>query len=493
MTDLSTIIENSLSALVSSLIEKGLTSYVTPPIFHAVGDGAADDTNNLQAAFDFASSNNLYVDLCGKNYLIKNNITIDNIKIINGTITKANTNIYVVCKNKFALDNVNIYTAGDCRDLTIELVDSNGGKITHTNIYGCIRCKTKAVNTKIYESTIYHGDYGILFNDGDPNRTYNGITYTETIGKGLYIKDCDFVVMTAQQNGDTVEINCPNKRFNDIVLENNTVRLKDGITRVADANGSIGFGFASCDNFRVVNNDLTGVGSINGTIHYEWCSNGRIKFNNLINNFGHGIIGIDSTDVDNDENFIDGCTRGISMVSDYALNTRINVRKNKIKHMKEYGIYGAGLLNNIILDNEIIEPVASPNYSSFTFMFFYDNSIGGLQKSIITGNKFYKGSFTGNLNLPINAKTPKCINNFFKDNLGMDFAVYYFDIGPNNQLQHSLVGANLQFYILNISPIGYLPADVIGALCLNYTTGNIYRVEAGVNSSKSWVLKNDGE
>ncbi|UZW14957.1 hypothetical protein OSC52_03690 [Clostridium pasteurianum] len=489
MTDLSTIIENSLDALVSSLIKKGLNSYVTPAIFGAVGDKKTDDTAHLQSAFDFASANNLYVDLCGKSYLVKNNITIDNINIINGTIIKYNTNMYVVCKNKFALDNVTIYTAGDCRDLTIELVESNNGKITHSNIYGYILCKTKAVKTKIQESTIYHGNYGVLFNDGDSNRTYNGTSYTDSIGKGLSIRDCDFVVMTAQQNGDTVEINCPNKGFSDIVLENNIVELKEGITKVSDANGSIGFGFAGCDNFRVMNNDLTGVGSINGTIHYEWCSNGKVKFNNLINNFGHAIIGIDSSDVDNDENFIDGCIRGISMVSDHALNTRINVRKNKIKHMKEYGIYGAGLLNNTISDNEIIEPAADSKYSSFTYMFFYDNAIGGLQKSIITGNKFYKGNFTGKLNLPINAKTPKCINNIFKNNLGMDFSVYYFDIGTNNHLEHSLVGANAKFYVLNVSPIGYLPADKVGAVCFDSTTGNIYKVEAGTNNSKQWVLQ----
>jgi hypothetical protein len=239
-----------------------------------------------------------------------------------------------------------------------------------------------------------------------------------------------------------------------------------------------------------MNNDLTGVGSTNGTIHYEWCNNGRIKFNNLINNFGHAIIGIDSTDVDNDENYIDGCIRGISMISDNALNTRINVRKNKIKHMKEYGIYGTGLLNNTISDNEFIEPVADSKYSSFTYMFFYDNAIGGLQKSIVIGNKFYKGNFTGKLNLPIRANTPKCINNFFKDNLGMDFGVYYFDIGPNNHLEHSLVGANVQFYILNVSPIGYLPANTTGALCLDYTTGKIYRAEPSINNTNAWIPQN---
>lgn len=488
--DLSAVIENSLTALMSSLIQQGLIAYITPAVFGAAGNKTTDDAASLQTAFDFAKANNLYVDLAGKNYLITKNVTIDSISVINGTITKANTNIYIVCKGNFSLNNITVYTSGECRDLSIQLVDSNGGKIYNSNIYGYILCKTKAVNTTISGSNIYHGNYGILFNDGDSSRTYNGVAYTNAIGSGLYVRYCNFVVMAAQQNGDSIEINCPNKRFSDILLENNNVILKDGITRVSDPNGSIGFGFAGCDNFRVMNNDFNGVGSINGTVHYEFCSNGRIKFNNLINNFGHGIIGIDSSDVDNDENIIDGCIRGINMVSDHAVNTRINVRKNKIKHMKQYGIYGAGLLNNTISDNEFIEPVADINYSSFTYMFFYDNANGGLQTSIVNGNTFYKGNFKGKLNLPINAKTAKCINNLFVNNLGMDFGVYYFDIGASNYVQNSLVGANLQFYILNVSPIGYLPADITGSLCLDCVAGKIYRAEPSINNTNAWVLQN---
>lgn len=78
--DLQEQVNNKLDAMAESgelsQILSGMSYYVNPKVFGAVGDGTTDDTQALQDCIDYANTNQLAVELDRKRYKITDSLTI---------------------------------------------------------------------------------------------------------------------------------------------------------------------------------------------------------------------------------------------------------------------------------------------------------------------------------------------------------------------------------------------------------------------------------
>ena len=128
--------ENLANSLYATLIIKEL--YVD--LFGAVGDGVNDDTNPIKRALSYAKDNNLILKTKGKDYLINDDIIIDNTYfdlsdgslITNNNITITNKSTF---KNGTVLGGNLIVTNGKNNISFLTIKDWNNSAITINSSY----------------------------------------------------------------------------------------------------------------------------------------------------------------------------------------------------------------------------------------------------------------------------------------------------------------------------------------------------------------------
>lgn len=326
--------------------------YVTPQEFGMVPD-ANDDSRLFQKVLDAAEAKGVSVNLEGKTYHIYTSEA--RCPIVNGSLKIMPSSSLVLIGDKVSLKNVDVsrWWKGDSNwygDVRLHLTDGCVIEDCNFSAYASsprIFCNTSANNTTIRNCAFSEG-FGILFNDGEPdNRKYNGVVYTDTIGKGLIVDNCTFNTegKAVEYAGDNVEVNTPNHRFSD-------VRVTNCVSYGAkeDYNVGMGFGFAQVDNIVCSNNILSNIEG-SGAIHMEACTNVESN-DNVIENSHYGIMCIYNQDAVYDNNTITGCEYGIYCMAQYpyGYDERIGFYNNKvINNMCSF--IGAGFRDSEIINN----------------------------------------------------------------------------------------------------------------------------------------------
>jgi hypothetical protein len=319
-----------------------LADIVLNPInFGAVGNGVVDDTTAIQNAVN-VNAKNLTVNLGGRSFLVGRINVPSNVKIINGKfILKAGIDGIFLTGNKIMLQDLIIDAGTSDKRGAIRLHNSNNVLIKNVDILGNnggfgIYCNTKATNTKIENVYIPHFSMGILFNDsiieqGAGFRDLDGVTYTGSIGEGLFIKDSIIGESDKTKGGDAIEINCPDNGFSNIRTINVT------INKSVDGGGTgIGIGFANCNNVLVKECTVKyALGS--GGIHFEKGYNLK-ALNNTLHNCKQGITYEALTDCLIEGNSLYQCGQNIFSANSSIISENVIIKNNHIEEATEYGI-----------------------------------------------------------------------------------------------------------------------------------------------------------
>lgn len=362
--------------------------YLTFIQFGAKGDDETDDTTSITNALTYANTYSININLLEKTYYTLSNLTIDNIKIKDGTLDLHNYyfNIY----NKCELHNIKIL--GGYKEATIILNDVENLIIDNCYILGGLLCRTHATNTKI-TNTIFEGHgYHILFDD------QTGRTDIDSIGNGFTCENCEFIIDNATFGGDLIEINVPNYGFKNVIVKNNNAHLKENITpTTASIPAAIGFGFANVDKIIIDNNIMDSVSNGNGVFHLETCNNAIISNNQILNsksiyydNIQPAMMILASEKFNITNNIISDYPIGIYLINDSYTSSYFNIANNYFKVYK-YGIYGNKLSDFTIGSNRFYLSVLNDTITTdLQGIAVYEyNTVVGLQNSIINDNYFY--------------------------------------------------------------------------------------------------------
>lgn len=380
---------------VISKITNPPVEYVTPEKFGMTPD-VNDDLRLFQKVLDYAEKRNLTVDLQGKTYHIYNSEA--KVPIINGTLKMMPESSLVLIGDNVSLKNLKItrWWKGDCYwngDVRLHL--TNGCVIEDCDFTSyesnpSIFCNTSANNTIIRNCTFCEG-FGILFDDGNSkNREYNGVTYNDTIGSGLFVDNCKFNTneKAVEFTGDNIEVNTPNYRFSDVKVTN---CISYGTKADAGSTVGIGFGFAQVDKLVCSNNQLYNIDG-SGAIHMESCTSVESK-NNLIKNSHYGIMCIYSNDAIYDSNSIEGCEFGIHCLAyhPYGYDENIKFINNNIVNCSRHPFFGSGLRNSEISKNIF---VSDYNYFDSIIKLEYCSDYATSNVAITENTIYYSGGCT---------------------------------------------------------------------------------------------------
>jgi len=353
---------------------------------------------NIETYIEYISSlpyqvsitSNAKVDTITRETIIHSNTTLHDIRIS----LYSPTLDYSVCL-LFEGDNINILNcsidSNRERHGFIRLNNANNvlikrcifNKLANSNYSGYnIFCNTKANEIYIEDCEFYNTCWAVVYNDasseqGDDFRTFKGVTYTGSIGYGLYVSGCKFrlhpIAHDVGFNG--VGLNAPDFGFQNANYQNN-------VFEVFVENGSvwaeqIPFHMVNVTNGVFLNNSVCQLneneyGSVSA-IHLEYCHGCRVLSNyakRCESAFHFG--GCDNSIMAN--NISHFCQTAINLNSPNVANTKIKVLNNAV-----LGAYFT-LLLGLIEDSEIM-----------------GNNLGGVEETFRGGKnvRFKNNRFSG--------------------------------------------------------------------------------------------------
>lgn len=229
-------------------------------------------------------------------------------------------------------------------------------KLADSNYSGYnIFCNTKATDIHIEDCEFYNTRWAVIFNDavsekGEDFRTFKGVTYTGSIGYGLYVSGCRFKLrdMANDVSFNGVGINTPDFGFRLARYENNVFEtlIESGTADVEQ----IPFHMVNVTDGIFLNNSVYQLNEDEygcvSAIHLEYCHNCRVISNyarKCQSAFHFGSC--DNSIMAN--NMSDSCQTGINLNSPNVANTFIKVLNNAVS-----GAYFT-ILAGLIEDSEI--------------------------------------------------------------------------------------------------------------------------------------------
>lgn len=442
------------------------------------------DLTELQNAIDKALAKSLrVVDLGNKTYNINNILRVKgNITLQKGTINFSNNLASIYLYDHASLKELVI----DCKNFekyggAIRLIDTDGVIIDGVTVLGeqrgeSIFTNSRAINTVIRNCNFPDTGWGILFNDGG-DRQADGIDYSgQSIGSGLQILNCQFGKSDKLKDGDAIEINTPNHRFNDIIVKNCVVHK----TNAANDGNGIGFGFAQCDNVLCEGNTLKNIAGA-GAIHFEWCTDAKAINNSIYD----GIYAIQAVTGDNYKilnNSIYGSEYGLFCMADSADQTNLRIEGNYFNGLTKYGIVIQRAKYVDIINNTIINYMSTNNTAIISFQ---DSQSGvGVKFSNVKNNKIIKGNGVDRSGKGTIATSANSTENLFENNYFEGYETYSVNTNTNtNRLVNYVRGTGRKGKLIYSegTPQGYYPSNV-GDIAIDIINGDFYKGTGGGNN-----------
>ncbi len=294
---------------------KSIFKQYNPNQFGAKGNGADNDTVAVIAALAATPTNSYVVGQGQSVYSISSRVDVTNKRLKDIVFSYSSGSSSLVLIGNSQLINTTIYVNTTapafsnplCGAVNLHLADGaiidglyipDGSSVVGTRVG--IFCSSLASNVTVKNCTMDYIAWPLLYNDDTAFvsniRVVDGVDYSsQSIGKGLNVTNCSFGASNKLQNGDGLEINCPQKRFSDVVVSNCIVNKAVGFAGHG-ANG-IGLGFANIDGLLVTGCYIKNCDGSGGGLHCE-NSKGVIFSNNMIVDCWKGIgIGDDGDDI----------------------------------------------------------------------------------------------------------------------------------------------------------------------------------------------------
>lgn len=464
-------------------------------------NGAADDTAKIQSAIDATPPFGHVVGDAQSTYVIGGRLNVNNrvlrdinfvystsgvdgsklvlsgsARLINARITIGSTT-HPYLRPLCGVVNLHMGT-GIVID-NLEITDA-GGDDVRVGIF----CSTAASNTVIKNCRMNYIGWPILYNDTDYNnanvRTVDGVTYTESIGKGLYVSHCELGASDKTKVGDALEINCPAQRFNTLVVTGCIV-LK---TNMTEGNG-LGIAAANVDNVQFLGNTVANVASFAGGLHVEKTTNALIANNTCIDcakGFGAGIDGQDLLVIGNT---FSGCDEGASVMGSAANFANVDFRDNMFLNCASFPIVATNSVSLSITGNTFKNVLTNASAAAITLI---QTGALAMAEVEIKYNKFYKTTGQDFLLIGGSGTISEIFSegNKFHSIAGNNIA-NYFDFVRSRGLvkdHYRSAGATSgQQVTLTTTPQGYLNGSA-GDFATDVNAGVLYR-----HDGTNWVSK----
>lgn len=343
-----------------------------------------------------------------------------------------------------------------------------------------IFCSTRASNVVIKNCDIPNIGWPILFNDTvvRGSRTVDAVDYSDAaIGKNLIIKNCELGAPTKTAVGDGLEINCPEYRFENLIIDGVDI-FKTNST--AAANG-LGVGFANIDNATIVGCFLSDIPVTAGAIHAEKSVNVSVLSNTIVNSeMGIG-IGIDGENTLINGNILSDNTNGMQLLgsADYLKNT--NISNNIIAKTDTFPLVVSQYKGLLVSNNFIVDIIGTGN-GNYQYLNIQGGTLGST-KANIQSNTFTND--TG-LTYPVLGKSGTLTETLSSGNVfdGTDGATFTSDVaGIGASFDHLRIGVDSSGKMITVTqnPNGWVTGTA-GDYALDINNGQFYR-----HDGATWV------
>ena len=342
-------------------------SVFNPNMFGAKGDNTTDDTAYVIATISATSTNGSVVGRQNSTYRISTRVNLASkcIKdmvlsysagtaslVLSGNSKLLNTTIYVnTTAPSFSSPlsgAVNLHLADGVIIDGLYIPDGSANSGVRIGIF----CSTKANDVTVRNCKMDYIAWPLLYNDDTSfiSRVVDGVDYAgSSIGRGLTVQNCSFGALDKSQNGDGIEINCPDDRFTDVRVSGCIVNKAIGFA-AHGANG-IGMGFANIDGLLVDNCYIQNADGSGGGLHCEK-SKGVILSNNMIIDCWKGIgIGEDGDDIVIANNTVIRSSEALQIVGGTTSVTNVLINGNCFLNSVTFPMVATNLDGCIISNN----------------------------------------------------------------------------------------------------------------------------------------------
>lgn len=385
---------------VATTVETKLRESVSVSDYRNAAADAGDWTTAIQAALAAVAPDGRVVGDVQSNYPINGRVNIVDKELRDVRLTYTGNNGMLVLGGKARLTNTVISVGSTIRifadplpgvvnlhlatGVVIDNVEITDGISNRVGIF----CSTLASNTTIRNCRMEYIGWPIWFNDAYPaQRIVDGVDYAgQSIGSGLYISGCALGAADKTAVGDSIEINCPSQRFENIRVVNCTT-LK--AVSAAETSG-IGFGFANCDVVSVSDCLLKGVQAGAGAIHMEAHTSASITGNTIYScKIGIG-IGVTGKDCLISGNTVKQCEVNIQCISNNTPLDGITITGNQLIECSNSHIVMLNAVSAVITNN-LLKDITTTGINR-QYIGLQQSGTGALTRVIVANNIFSKAS-----------------------------------------------------------------------------------------------------
>ena len=467
-------------------------------MFGAKGDGVNDDTSNIIACITASPTNSVIYGLKQCIYKVSSRINLTDKEITDAVFTYSAATASITMSGAARLTNSTIYVNTTAPSFSsplcgaINLHLANGVIIDNVwipdgsssvGVRVGIFCSSSANNVTIRNCKMDYIAWPLLYNDNTSSisRIVDGVNYAgSSIGRGLTVRNCSFGALDKTQNGDGIEINCPDNRFTDVRVSGCIVNKAIGFA-THGANG-IGMGFANIDGLQVDNCYIQNADGSGGGLHCE-NSKGVILSNNMIVDCWKGIgIGDEGDDIIVSNNTVIRSSEALQIVGGATSVTNLSIVNNCFLDTVSYPM-AATNLDGCIISNNIFRNNATGGNAFITLL-----QSGGLStKKITISNNIFR--IDNGVNTLVGGVSGVISNlhsygNIFNGVSNNNIAGYISLVrgrGLSQDCYDNLGGMSAMDVCISGTPVGYL-AGQLGDLAKDVNNGVQYK-----HNGTSWV------
>jgi len=472
-------------------VQSKLRDVVSVKDFGAVGDGVTDCTTALINALAAVPAGGLVTGTPGEVYSISTRVDVNNRALSSLKIKLANNNAFLVLIGSASLQDViidaiscarqwgrplfgyvNLHNANDV------VIDGLVIKQGDTNSAG-VFCSTKASNTTIRNCNFNEVGFSVYFLDvsyvaGVDVRLVDGVSYTGTIGSGLFISHCKIGNVANTQRGDGINVDVAANRFD-------TIDVSHCIGRGKVPSGAltgVGMGFANVDRLTASFNHFIGYTTSVGALHVEKSTEVLFSSNQFYNCYVGMGCGIEGENTTIAANMLSGCDQPIVLLGSVASPYRNpKIIDNQIINSTRYPVQLIDVENAVFSGNSIRNITLA---GARQMIYLVQDKQASLSNVRIHNNTFIRDN---GVSFTVLAEVGNVSNVFTKDNMfsGLtagDIATFYSTVRQIGICEEYVQSASTpaptgMVLRTNSNPTGYISGES-GSLVRDVSAGVDY-------------------